>query len=349
MNDVQEVMLGYSDSAKDAGRFSSVWELYKAQESLVALSKEHGVGLTLFHGRGGSVGRGGGPNYLAIQSQPAGTLDGGLRVTIQGEVIEQYFGMTSVTEQSVERYLTATLSSTIKQPAAPPTEFRETMQRLADNSCAKYRAVIYEDPRFVEYFQDITPAGILGGMNLGSRPAKRKAGGVEQLRAIPWVFAWTQNRVHLPVWLGIGSALEEEIKNGNLETLRRMYKEWPFFESTLELVSMVLAKTNSKVADLYEKKLVQEKLWEFGAHIQERLAFTIKTLLQVTQEEALLVGHPVLKRAIDARMPGVDPINILQAVLMSRDKADGADNDAVLQDALKVTVQGIAAGMQFTG
>lgn len=349
INDAQEVMLGYSDSAKDAGRLSSVWELYKAQEALVKISEEAGVKLTLFHGRGGSVGRGGGPNYLAIQSQPAGTLDGGLRVTIQGEVIENYFGMKTITEQSLERYVTACLRSTIVPPSPPCDEFRAVMQRLADNSCTTYRAMIYENPKFAEYFQDITPASLLGGMNLGSRPSKRKAGGVEQLRAIPWVFAWTQNRVHLPVWLGVGSALQKEVDAGNLEVLRRMYKEWPFFESTLELISMVLSKTEPQIADLYEKQLVDEHLWEFGALVQKLMKLTIASVISVTQESELLVNHPVLKRAIDARMPGVDPINVLQAVMMKRAKQEGADDDVTLQDALKVTVQGIAAGMQFTG
>jgi phosphoenolpyruvate carboxylase len=347
INDKQEVMLGYSDSAKDAGRLTSVWELYKAQERLVELSNAHGVKLTLFHGRGGSVGRGGGPNYLAIQSQPAGTLDGGLRVTVQGEVIENYFGITTVAQQSLERYTTAILNAGLKCPQPPCDEFRSAMERLSVASCEQYRSLIYENPKFVQYFQSITPATILGSMNLGSRPAKRKAGGVEQLRAIPWVFAWTQNRVHLPVWLGVGRAIQTEAEAGNLELLRRMYREWPFFKSTIELISMVLSKTQPQVTRLYEEQLVDPSLWEFGAFVMKRMRDTIDSVLLVTEEKELLVNQPVLKRAIDNRMPSVDPINILQAVLMKRAVAD--EENPELLDALKVTVQGIAAGMQFTG
>eukprot|EP00667_Euglena_gracilis_P001598 EG_transcript_1597 len=349
IDDHQEVMLGYSDSAKDAGRITSVWELYKAQERLVKLSADYGVQLTLFHGRGGSVGRGGGPNYLAIQSQPAGTLDGGLRVTIQGEAIEQFFGISTIAEQSLERYCTAVLNTSLAMPPPPPVEFREVMERLSQTSCNTYRALIYENPLFVRYFHDITPASVLSGMNLGSRPAKRKAGGVEQLRAIPWVFAWTQNRVHLPVWLGVGTALRAEMEAGNKELLQRMYREWGFFQSTIDLISMVLAKADPQISRLYEEMLVEPGLWEFGQHIRDLLAFTTAAVMEVTQETFILMNQPVLKRAIDNRMPSLDPLNVLQAVLMKRDRAPDAEADTVLQDALKVTVQGIAAGMQFTG
>jgi phosphoenolpyruvate carboxylase len=342
-------MLGYSDSAKDAGRLTSVWELYKAQELLVKLSKDHGVQLTLFHGRGGSVGRGGGPNYLAIQSQPAGTLDGGLRVTIQGEVIELYFGIQAIAEQSLERYCTAVLSTSMDMPAPPPDDFRAAMERLSQASCKMYRSIVYESPEFVKYFHGITPAGVLGGMNLGSRPAKRKPGGVEQLRAIPWVFAWTQNRLHLPVWMGVGTALRAEIDAGNGPLLQRMYTEWGFFRSTIDLISMVLAKADIQISRLYEEMLVEPSLWDFGHKVREMLAFTTAAVMEVSQERTILQNQPVLRRAIDYRMPSVDPLNILQAVLMKRAKAVGADDDELLQSALKVSVQGIAAGMQFTG
>jgi phosphoenolpyruvate carboxylase len=238
----QEVMLGYSDSAKDAGRFASVWSLYKAQEELVQVCQEFGVQLTLFHGRGGSIGRGGGPQHLAILSQPPGSVQGVLRVTIQGEVIDGHFGLPGTAEQTLERYSTATLISTMAPPSPPKQEFRQLMTQLSEDSCTKYRQVVYQDPKFVDYFRAATPIHELGILNIGSRPAKRKnTGGVETLRAIPWIFSWTQTRCHLPVWLGVGAAIKKAIDAGKLELLKEMYSTWPFFRSTVDLIQMVRA------------------------------------------------------------------------------------------------------------
>ena len=278
----QEVMLGYSDSAKDAGRLTSVWELYKAQEALVDMAEKYKVPLRLFHGRGGSVGRGGGPQYLAILSQPPGSIRGNLRVTVQGEVIESYFGTKPSCELTFERYTTAVLKATLLPPTEPEGVYREMMQRMSEASCAAYKKIVYETPNFVEYLRSITPEQELKGLNIGSRPAKRGAkGGIDTLRAIPWMFAWTQTRLHLPVWFGVGSALQAEVEAGNLEMLRTMYSKWPFFQSTLELIEAVMAKVDVDIVKLYQKELVTPDLMPIGDLVFAELESTIKHVKMV--------------------------------------------------------------------
>jgi len=200
----QEVMLGYSDSAKDAGRFASVWSLYQAQEALIKTCDYWGVELNMFHGRGGTVGRGGGPQHLAILSQPSGTVRGKMRITIQGELIDNHFGLLATAEQTLERYTNATLLATLLPQAEPKKEWRDMMTRLSEKSCDFYRKMVFDTPEFVDYLRTATPNLELGMLNIGSRPSKRKAGGIETLRAIPWIFSWNQTRLNLPVWLGIG-------------------------------------------------------------------------------------------------------------------------------------------------
>mmetsp|Transcript_23647 Transcript_23647/g.76981 ORF Transcript_23647/g.76981 Transcript_23647/m.76981 type:complete len:978 (-) Transcript_23647:76-3009(-) len=348
----QEVMLGYSDSAKDAGRLASVWGLHKAQEALVELSHKYKIKLNLFHGRGGSVGRGGGPQYLATLSQPAGSVQGWMRVTVQGEVIDHYFGLPSIASHTMERYTTSVLTATLTPPKAPSDDFREIMQRLSETSCNKYRSLVFEDPEFIEYFRTATPDFELKGLNLGSRPSKRKQGGIESLRAIPWMFAWTQTRLQLPVWLGVGTALKAEIDNGNLKTLQDMYNDWPFFRSTVELLEMVLAKTSKTIADYYESLLVPEDLQSVSSKVWEEFENTMKSILQVIRHEHMLEGDSSLssRLAIATRVPLVDPINVLQANALVRMRADENQPDIhVLRDAFAITVQGVAAGMGWTG
>jgi len=344
----QEVMLGYSDSAKDAGRFSSVWELYKAQEELVKLSKQHNIAINLFHGRGGSVGRGGGPQYLAILSQPEGSINGSLRVTVQGEVIENYFGTARAAEVTFERYTTAILHSTLVPPPKEGQPLRDVMQRLSESCCAQYRQMVYNTPNFVDYFRAATPEAELKLLNIGSRPSKRKAGGIETLRAIPWVFSWTQSRLHLPVWCGVGSALQAEIDAGNLPMLQQMYQSWPFFQSTIELVESVLAKVDINVARLYEKLLVPPELLPIGAMIWKELDTTISAIKAVTGRPELLGNNPVIKRMYDFRRPMVDPLNILQVRLLSEMRSTETPSKEQL-DAFAACVQGIANGMGWTG
>jgi len=346
--DHQEVMMGYSDSAKDAGRFTSVWELFKAQEELVRLSAEHKIPLNLFHGRGGSVGRGGGPQYLAIKSQPAGSIAGRLRVTIQGEVIENYFGTLRSCELTFERYTTAILQASLTPPPPPPQDFRDAMQRMSECGCDAYRSMVYETPNFVDYFRAITPEQELKLLNFGSRPSKRKAGGIETLRAIPWMFAWTQTRLHMPVWYGVGTALDTEITNGNLQLLKDMYAQWPFFQSTIELVEAVLAKVDISIAKVYEQMLVPVDLSPIGTSVFAELEKTVKCVKMVTGRDELLSNNQVIKRMYDLRKPMTDPLNILQAKVL-KEMRRTENPSAELQESFAATVQGIAAGMGWTG
>lgn len=349
IGDHQEVMIGYSDSSKDAGRIAASWELYRGQEEIVAACNEVGVKVTLFHGRGGSVGRGGGPTYLAILSQPPGSVDGTLRVTEQGEMIQAKFGMPGIALRTLELYTTATLQATLTPPASPEPQWRELMQELADASCDAYRAVVRDDPRFVKYFRMATPEVELGDLNIGSRPARRKAtGGVESLRAIPWIFAWTQTRHLLPSWLGAGVALREMAERGRFEELQAMYKAWPFFQSTIDLIEMVLAKADMRIAALYDEVLVSDELKPLGQELRARYEQTVALVLELVARKDLLERNQVLKRSIAVRNPYVDPINMLQVELLRRVREEAPDHER-LRDALLITINGVAAGMRNTG
>ena len=343
----QEVMIGYSDSAKDAGRLAAAWALYQAQEQLVAVAAEEGIQLTLFHGRGGTVGRGGGPTHKAILSQPPGSIDGTLRVTEQGEVIQAKFGFPGIAERTLELYTSAVLEASALPPCLPDAAWRATMDTLGERAAAAYRAVVRHHPDFVPYFRTVTPEPELGTLNIGSRPARRRAGGgVESLRAIPWVFAWMQCRLLLPSWLGVGDALQQAIDAGELEALREMARSWPFFRSTLDLIDMVLAKTEPQVFALYDEVLVAPELRTMGEELLAKLATTRTAVLAVLEQDEHLQGLPVIQRSIAVRNPYVDPLNVLQVELLGRVRAAPASE---LSDALLVTVNGIAAGMRNTG
>ncbi len=344
----QEVMLGYSDSAKDGGRLASSWELYKAQEALLQTSRSGGIHLTLFHGRGGSVGRGGGPTHLAIQSQPPGSIQGALRVTVQGEMIESKFGLPGIAERTLEVYITSVLDATLAPGDPPESEWRAVMDQLAEHSRATFRATVYDDPAFLEYFGQATPVNELVHLNVGSRPARRPGQhGVTALRAIPWVFAWTQTRLMLPAWLGVGEALERAIDSGQRSAMTRMYGEWPFFRSLLDLIEMVLAKTSPTIAERYDKRLVAERLRDVGAVLRERRARAIRVLQDVTGHRELLEDNPVLQNSIAVRNPYVDPINIVQVEILSRLREEPNNKDLI--DALALTMNGVSAGMRNTG
>lgn len=347
----QEIMIGYSDSAKDAGRLTSAWELYKAQEALLKLCEEFGVKLTLFHGRGGTVGRGGGPSYLAIQSQPPGTLAGRLRVTEQGEMIQSQFGLPGIAYRTLEVYVTATLKTRFLPPVRPTPRWCEIMDRLSATACDAYRALIRGNPRFVEYFRAATPSGELSYLNIGSRPAKRNVqGGIESLRAIPWIFAWTQTRLLLPAWLGVGEALELAAQEGLGEELKTMYAEWPFFQSTVDLVEMVLSKGDPEIAARYNEVLVPPELQEMGHQLVQKFNFTATHILSLTGHKVLQESNPLLLESINLRRGFVDPINLIQVEILRRMR-EGKDGqvDEVLLDAFIITINGIAAGMRNTG
>jgi phosphoenolpyruvate carboxylase len=343
----QEVMIGYSDSAKDGGVLGAAWAIYRAQEDLVRVCQARGIKLTLFHGRGGTVGRGGGPIYLAILSQPPGSVDGGLRLTVQGEMMEAKFGLPGIARRSLELCTTATLEATLRPQSPPLPEWRAAMDRLAEVSSQAYRSVVYEEPAFVRYFRAVTPEEELGRLNIGSRPQYRAfSDRVDSLRAIPWIFAWTQTRSLLPSWLGVGEALRASIDGGALGTLRRMAKEWPAFRATLDLIDMVLCKADPEIAAQYDAVHAPEELRPLGERLRERYRDTVEAVLRVKDQRQLLADNPALHRTISVRTPYVDPLNLLQVELLRRLREK---EDPVLVDALLLTINGIAAGMRNTG
>ncbi|EFJ52200.1 hypothetical protein VOLCADRAFT_56464 [Volvox carteri f. nagariensis] len=346
----QEVMLGYSDSGKDAGRLAANWALYKCQEQLVALTKANNVRLTLFHGRGGTVGRGGGPTHIAIQSQPPGSVEGSFRITEQGEMVQAKFGISGVALSQLETYTTAVLLATLRPPSPPRREeWRTVMEMLSRASCESYRNVVHHNPVFIQYFKHATPEEELGNLNIGSRPARRRQEpSIATLRAIPWIFAWTQNRLILPSWLGIGASLMMAIQQGHLPTLQAMYREWPFFGSTVDLIEMILAKTEPRIAALYDSVLVEDSEQKrLGAELRERLARCQMAILKVTGHERLLDNNPTLRKLINMRTPYIDPINILQVEVLRRLRKNPLNQR--LRDALLISINGIAAGMRNTG
>jgi phosphoenolpyruvate carboxylase len=356
----QEVMVGYSDSAKEIGRLPAAWELYKAQEAIVAACGEHGVPITLFHGRGGSVGRGGGPTHLAIRSQPPGSVDGTLRVTEQGEMIQAKFGLPGIALRTLEVYTTATLEATLAPAAQARPQWRQTMERLSAAARAAFQRIVYEDPRFIPYFGRATPEAELDALHIGSRPARRKStpgsGELQALRAIPWQFAWMQTRLLLPSWLGVEELASEALGEEDRAVCREMYRDWPFFRSTIDLIAMGLAKADPGIAEHYDRQLVPPEYRDLGQALRERLAAAIRAVLETTGHSDLLDDNPVLRRSIDVRNPYVDPINLLQVELLRRLRSltprEDADDDphAVrLRRALLVTINGIAAGMRNTG
>jgi phosphoenolpyruvate carboxylase len=352
-DDHQEVMIGYSDSAKDAGRLAAAWALYRGQEDVVAVCGQAGVRVTLFHGRGGTVGRGGGPTHKAIRAQPPGSVDGRLRVTEQGEMIQAKFGLPDLAVRNLELYTTAVLEASLTPPAHPPAAWRAAMDRLADRACDAYRDVVRHRDDFVPYFRTVTPERELSVLNVGSRPARRPGGrdaGISSLRAIPWVFAWTQVRLMLPAWLGVGVALAEA-RAEDPALLDEMCASWPFLRSTLSLVEMVLAKAEPEVHEAYESALVPAELRPLGGELRGRLGVARAEVQRALGRGALLENNPVLQRSIAVRNPYVDPLNLLQVELLRRLRAGEGEGepDPALLDAFVVTVNGVAAGMRNTG
>jgi phosphoenolpyruvate carboxylase len=347
VDDRQEVMIGYSDSAKDVGRVSAGWDLYRAQEDIVAASHRHGVAVTLFHGRGGSVGRGGGPTHLAIQSQPPGSIDGTLRVTEQGEQLQALFGFAEIAGRTLEVYTTGTLEAWLVAAREARPEWRACMDRLSADAAATYRRIVYETPAFLDYFQASTPEEDIGALNIGSRPARRgTASDVAGLRAIPWQFAWTQTRLMLGAWLGIEDALARAAERGERDLVMRMYREWPHFQSEMNLIEMVLAKADGRIAAEYDRRLVPPALQPLGTELRDRLARAIRGVLDLTGHRDLLEATPVIRRSIDVRNPYVDPLNLVQIELLRRLREH---EDPRARAALMVTVNGVAAGMRNTG
>ncbi|VVM71006.1 Phosphoenolpyruvate carboxylase [Pseudomonas fluorescens] len=345
----QEVMIGYSDSAKDAGTTAAAWAQYRAQERLVDICREQQVELLLFHGRGGTVGRGGGPAHAAILSQPPGSVAGRFRTTEQGEMIRFKFGLPDIAEQNLNLYLAAVLEATLLPPPPPEPEWRHLMDELAADGVCAYRAVVRENPQFVEYFRQSTPEQELGRLPLGSRPAKRRAGGIESLRAIPWIFGWTQTRLMLPAWLGWEAALSKALERGEGELLGQMREQWPFFRTRIDMLEMVLAKADADIAQSYDERLVEPQLLPLGAHLRDLLSQACAVVLGLTGQSQLLAHSPDTLEFIRLRNTYLDPLHLLQAELLARSRQQEVAQGSPVEQALLVSVAGIAAGLRNTG
>lgn len=350
----QEVMIGYSDSAKDAGRLAASWAQYETQVELSRVAKKHAVDLTYFHGKGGTVGRGGNPNtFKAIVAHAPGTINGQFRVTEQGEMINQNFGFSDRAERTLDLYAAAVLAEQHTDRSLPSEEWKGVMDKLSAISCDAYRRIVREDERFVPYFRAATPELELSNLNIGSRPAKRKAsGGVESLRAIPWIFAWTQTRLNLPTWLGVGEAINEVLASEDKETLRTMYNEWGTFRTTIDLVEMILSKSDSGIARHYEDVLVTDSdALALGSEIRKIHDATERAILDLTGHEIMAQDDHLLQRLMAVRNPYVDCLNVLQAETLKRlrESGEGGEEEEVLKDALLTTITGVANGMGNTG
>ncbi len=351
---LQEVMLGYSDSNKDGGYVTSGWELYKAEVGLVELCRKHDVRLRLFHGRGGTVGRGGGPSYDAIVGQPAGAVNGQIRLTEQGETISSKYTNAEVGRRNLEILAAAALEASLLHPQSDtvPAAYSEAMDSLSEHAFQAYRTLIYETPNFVDYFQASTVINEISTLNIGSRPAARKqTGRIEDLRAIPWVFSWSQCRVMLPGWYGFGSAVSawlSEHPSDGMALLREMQREWPFFRGLLSNMDMVLAKTNMAIASRYAELVPDADLRHavFGRITEERRT-SIAVLLEILQADELLAANPLLNRSIRNRFPYIDPLNHLQVELLKAHRL-GSDDPKVLR-GLQLTINGLSAGLRNSG
>jgi len=350
IKNTQNVMIGYSDSAKDAGMMAAGWAQYEAMDKLVQLADERGIELVLFHGRGGTVGRGGAPAAQALHSQPPGSLKGGLRVTEQGEMIRFKFGLPDVALQSLNIYAGAVLQSNLLPPPEPKQEWREVMKLISEQSCDHYRNVVRHDENFVPYFRMATPELELSKLPLGSRPAKRNPnGGVESLRAIPWIFAWSQNRLMLPAWLGALTGLKAALDKYGIETLHEMSLQWPFFRARLEMLEMVFSKADSWLSEHYDNALVEDMYKPLGISLRKELEEAISLVQSLSPQNSLLADQPWIKESIALRNPYTDPLNVLQVELLRRSRSSDKVSEGDIDNALMITMTGIAAGMRNTG
>jgi phosphoenolpyruvate carboxylase len=354
-------MIGYSDSNKDSGYLAANWALYEAQAAVAAVARQHGVRFTLFHGRGGTVARGGGPANRAIRAQPPGTINGRFRLTEQGEVIASRYGEPDLAHRHLEQIVSAVIASSAgaaNGSAALPAAWRASMAAMAAASRAAYRALVYETPEFMDFWQAATPLDEISRLRIGSRPAARRAksgvhsgGGpqVTHIRAIPWVFSWMQGRFNLPGWYGLGTALA----GADLEQLRAMYAEWPFFRALLDNAEMSLLKADIDIAALYVTLVSDQALAQdlFG-RLTAEYDLTRRLVLAVAGHQELMDADPVIQRSVQLRNPYVDPLNYIQVEMLRRLRAlpdpDAPEADA-LREVLVLTINGIAAGLRNTG
>ena len=341
---------------------AACWAQYLSQERMVEVAEAAGIELCFFHGKGGTVGRGGNPAlYRAVLSHPPNTINGRFRVTEQGEMITQNYGSAQIAEHTLDIYTAAVLREQFTKHVEPKEEWRQQMERVSDVSCKDYRHLVREEPRFVPYFRQATPELELQSLNIGSRPSKRNPkGGIESLRAIPWTFAWTQTRTHLSAWLGVGAGLTAEDPK-DLECLQDMYESWPWFRELIDLIAMIVSKTDFTVSKNYDDQLVQsEESKKLGVEVREKLVQTRQSILDVTRSENVAGHHVALQRASNKiRAPYVDPLNVIQAELLKRFRALDQREDELtaeeemekqtLQDALIVSINGISSGLRNSG
>ncbi|MDC0192293.1 phosphoenolpyruvate carboxylase [Alphaproteobacteria bacterium] len=347
----QEIMIGYSDSSKDAGKFAASWAQYCAQEKLCSVANKHKIKLNFFHGRGGSVGRGGGPVYAALLSQPPGTVMGMTRVTEQGEVIQQKYGSESMAEYSLGTYIGAVLEATLSPPSKPSKEWRALIDSMSIISSKAYRHYLLEDEDFLKYFDKVTPKNIIGKLYIGSRPSKRNASkDIKSLRAIPWVFAWTQIRMLLPAWLGTYEALNFASKGKNKKILDEMIKNWPFFYEMMDMLDMVLIKTDQRVIRYYEECLANPELKKIGNELRAKLTELIEINKKIIPNH-IINQRKAFRKSIKLRNTYAEILNLLQADIMKRlnKKNINPKSKKILMDAMIVTISGISASMKNTG
>ncbi len=353
--DLQEIMLGYSDSNKDGGFVTANWALYCAQQRLAALHRIHGLAMRLFHGRGGSVGRGGGPSFAAILAQPDGTLDQGFRLTEQGEIIAAKYADPTLGAQNLEGLVAAALHKAFVTPTAKADDaaFGAVMETLSQLAFTGYRKLVYDTPGFVDYFRAATPIAEIAELNIGSRPASRKASHrIEDLRAIPWVFSWSQCRLAIPGWYGFGYAVAEYLNHANRDTrlaqLQSMARDWPFFSALLSNMEMVLTKTDLSIASRYAELVTDATLRDtIFSEITNEYQRTLAAIQLITGDETLLADSPALAQSIKRRMPYLDPLNHHQITLLRRFRA--GDNEAKTKRAIHLTINGLAAGLRNSG
>ena len=350
INNKQEVMIGYSDSSKDAGKICASWHQYKAQEEIVKLAKKFKIDVTFFHGRGGSAGRGGGPIQATLRSQPPYSVNGKIRITDQGEVIQQKYGYEPLAKYNLCSYIGAVTEATLNPPPAPKKNWRDLIEKMSDISKSSYRKNINQNSDFIRYFKTVTPHVSLGKLLIGSRPSKRKnVDNIKSLRAIPWVFAWTQIRLMLPAWLGSAEALRYSSIKKFKSTLLDMEKNWPFFNSMLDILDMVISKVDPEISKVYEKYLADHKLIRIGKKLRYQFA-TIKKLNKKITPKEIINARKQFRNIIVARNIYTEVLNVIQPIVISKLKiTKGKENKKNLNDALLTSIAGISAAMKNTG